>query len=104
MNEIWGLILALSVGLLLGAIFFGGLWWTVRQALSAQRPAVWFLSSMLLRTAIALTGFYFIADHDSRRLVVCLVGFVIARVVTTRLTQLLAIKATALTPEAGYAS
>ena len=36
-------------GLVLGAIFFGGLWWTVRKGLSSQQPALWFLGSMLLR-------------------------------------------------------
>jgi F1F0 ATPase subunit 2 len=29
-------------GLLLGAIFFGGLWWTVRKGVSSKRPALWF--------------------------------------------------------------
>ena len=31
MNEILNLVLNLVTGILLGAIFFGGLWWTVQK-------------------------------------------------------------------------
>jgi F1F0 ATPase subunit 2 len=46
---------------------------------------------MLLRTGIVLAGFYFIARGQWERLVACLCGFVIsrmmARVIVTRLTR-----------------
>ena len=61
MNEPLSLASALVAGVLLGAIFFGGLWWTVRRGVSSKRVALWFLGSMLLRTCIALLGFYFVA-------------------------------------------
>ena len=51
MNETLSLVLALVTGVLLGAIFFGGLWWTVRKGVSSKRPALWFLGSLLLRTS-----------------------------------------------------
>ena len=54
MNELLTLALALVAGLLLGAIFFGGLWWTVRKGISSKQPALWFLGSLLLRMSIAL--------------------------------------------------
>ena len=87
MNETFGLVLSLMTGVLLGAIFFGGLWWTVRKAFSSKQPAPWFLVSTLLRTCTVLVGFYFISRGHWERLVVCLVGFVIARAVITRLTR-----------------
>jgi F1F0 ATPase subunit 2 len=74
-------------GGLLGAIFFGGLWWTVRQGVSSPRPALWFLGSLLLRMSIALAGFYFIGRGHGERLVVCLLGFVMARLVVTWLIR-----------------
>lgn len=52
MNETLALLLAWVAGVLLGVIFFGSLWWTVRRGLSSKRPALWFLSSLLLRTSI----------------------------------------------------
>ena len=60
MNE--ALILGFSwvAGVLLGAIFFGGLWWTIRKGMASQIPALWFSGSLLLRTGIALAGFYFV--------------------------------------------
>ena len=87
MNEAVHLVPALAVGVLLGAVFFGGLWWTVRKALSAEHPASWILGSTLLRTGIVLTGFYFISSGDWKRLLACLFGFVIARAGITRLTR-----------------
>ena len=53
MNETLRLALVLVTGVLLGAMFFGGLWWTVRNAVSSQRPALWFFGSLLLRMSIA---------------------------------------------------
>ena len=87
MNETLTLALPLVTGVLLGAIFFGGLWWTVRKGISSERPALWFLGSLLLRTIITLTGFYFVARGDWQRLLMCLLGFVIARPIVTWLTR-----------------
>ena len=102
MNETLSLVLALVTGVLLGAMFFGGLWWTVQKGVSSKRPALWFFGSLLLRTSIALAGFYFIARGHWERLLVCLLGFVIARLIVTRLTRA-AEKPTYLAQEAGHA-
>jgi len=103
MNETLSLVLALVTGVLLGAVFFGGLWWTVQKGVSSKRSALWFFGSLLLRTSIALAGFYFIAHGHWERLVMCLVGFVIARPIVMRLTRA-AEKSTHLAQEAGHAS
>ena len=57
-------------GVVLGAIFFGGLWWTVRKGVSSKQPALWFLGSLLLRMSIVLAGFYFVARGHWERLLV----------------------------------
>jgi F1F0 ATPase subunit 2 len=87
MNNFLLLALALVAGLLLGAIFFGGLWWTVRKGVFAKSPALWFLGSMLLRMSLVLAGFYFVGRGDWVRLVTCLFGFIIARFIVLRLTR-----------------
>jgi F1F0 ATPase subunit 2 len=87
MNDFLLLALALVAGLVLGAIFFGGLWWTVRKGISSRSPALWFLGSMLLRMSIVLAGFYFVGHGDWKRLVTCLLGFTIARYMVMRLTR-----------------
>ena len=85
MNEILALVVALAAGGALGAIFFGGLWWTVQKAVASERPALWFFCSQLLRTGMVLAGLYFVGRGHWERLVVCLVGFIIARFIVTSL-------------------
>jgi len=87
MNDGLNLILALAAGVLLGAVFFGGLWWTVRKGLASKHPALWFLVSQLLRTSVTLSSFYLIAGGRWERLMACLVGFISARFVVARLTK-----------------
>jgi len=87
MNEVLRLALALSAGMLLGTVFFGGLWWTVRRGVCSERPASWFFGSLLLRMSITLAGFFFVSDGHWDRLLLCLVGFVVARLVVTWLTR-----------------
>ncbi len=86
-NEAAALLLAAAAGLLLGAFFFGGLLWTVRVAVSSQRPALWFFASLLLRMSIALAGFYLVSGGDWQRLLLCLLGFAASRLVVTRLSR-----------------
>lgn len=87
MNETLALVLACIAGGALGAIFFGGLWWTVRKSLLSSRPALWVFASLLLRMGLTMAGFYVVAGGDWRRLLACLAGFVMARQVVTRLTR-----------------
>ena len=87
MNETLNLVLASVAGVLLGALFFGGLWWTVQKGVSSKRSALWFFGSLLLRMSIALAGFYFVSGGHWERLLACLLGFVLARLVVTRLTR-----------------
>ena len=86
MTETLTLVLAWVAGGALGAMFFGGLWWTVQKALSSTRPALWFFGSLLLRMSIALAGFYFVSGGHWKRLLACLLGFIMARFIVTRLT------------------
>lgn len=83
MIEWIGLFLALAAGLGLGAMFFGGLWWTVRRAVSSASPALWFAGSLLLRLGLALAGFYVVGAHHWERLLMCLLGFIAARLAVT---------------------
>jgi F1F0 ATPase subunit 2 len=84
MSEVITLSLALLTGVCLGLFYFGGLWWTVEKGLTAQNPAVLFLASLLVRTAIVLVGFYFLARDHWSGLVAAFVGFLVARVFVVR--------------------
>ena len=60
--KLLSLALALAAGVLLGAIFFGGLWWTVRKGVSSRAAG-----ALVLRQPAAaderctLAGFYFVS-------------------------------------------
>ena len=88
MNDTGGLVLALVTGVVLGVMFFGGLWWTIQKGVSSTRPALWFFGSLLLRMGIALAGFIVMARGHWERLLLCLLGFIIARHIVARLTQM----------------
>lgn len=81
------LVLAALAGAALGAIFFGGLWWTARRGAASPQPALWFFGSPLLRMGVVLSGFYAVGGGHWERMVTCLLGFVVARAVVMRLTR-----------------
>jgi len=91
MNEALSLGLAGVAGLLLGGIFFGGLWWTVREGVTSRRPALLFIGSFVLRTSIVLAGIYLVGRASGPQtwqpLLLCLLGMLIARYLVTWLTR-----------------
>jgi F1F0 ATPase subunit 2 len=86
LNDIETACTSLAAGLFLGAMFFGGLWWTVRHGIAARQPALWFSVSLLLRMGSALGGFYIVSSSGWLNLLVSLLGFIIARAAVTRCT------------------
>jgi F1F0 ATPase subunit 2 len=86
---------ALLVGLLSGAIFFGGLWWTVRTGTAARSPAVWFPISLVLRMSLIVVGFYYVAAGGWQALLLCTAGILIARAAIFR-----SIRVTSFSPHA----
>lgn len=81
MIDIGQLFLAWLAGGALGAFFFFGLWWTVKNGVSSKRPALLFSGSLLLRMGITIAGFFLVSDGRWQRLLLCLIGFTMARVV-----------------------
>jgi F1F0 ATPase subunit 2 len=79
--------IALLAGGGLGAIYFGGLWWTVRHAASFRRPVLSVLVSVWLRMSVAVGGFYVVAGGNWKRLLLCLFGFFVARMAATWLVR-----------------
>ena len=79
MDELaYGLLAALGGGAL-GAVFFGGLWWTLRRSLTCGAPAPLLLASLLLRTGVTLPGLWLVGGGQGPRLLAALAGFIVAR-------------------------
>jgi F1F0 ATPase subunit 2 len=67
------------LGMGMGSLFIFALWFSVQKGVLSPHPVRWFLGGVLLRTSVTLSAFYLIANGDWQRLVVCLLGFVVAR-------------------------
>ena len=102
MNEIVYMILAFILGLLLGTIFFGCLWFTVRKLVASKIPALWFLGSFILRVGITLIGFYYISSGSWQRLLICVAGFIIARFAVIHFTKMSEERQVLLKKEIGH--
>lgn len=81
------LVIALLAGLLLGGMFYGGLWWTVQKMRTTRRPALLFIGSLLVRMIILLLGIYALGVGHWERMVAALLGIVIARFVVVHFTK-----------------
>jgi F1F0 ATPase subunit 2 len=87
MNDILELTPSLLEGFLLGSLFYLGLRLTVEKGLSSRNPALWFSISMFTRIGLAISGFYLIARDDWKKIVLCLVGFTLARIAAVGITR-----------------
>jgi F1F0 ATPase subunit 2 len=82
--ELPHLILAFIAGIAIGIFYFAGLWWTVQRLPSTQRPALLPVASFIGRTFVTALAFYLVMDGSWQRLLVSLLGFVVARALLTR--------------------
>lgn len=87
MNKVLSLLPVLFAGIVLGILFFGGLWLTVRLGLNSKRPTLIFMGSLFLRMGIVLAGFYYIGADSWEKMLALLGGFLIARIAITRITK-----------------
>lgn len=87
MSEILNMVMAFIAGLALGMFFFGGLFFTVRKAVNAKIPAIWFFTSFFLRVSVVMLGFYYISPAGWQPLVISVLGFIVARLVVTKYTK-----------------
>jgi F1F0 ATPase subunit 2 len=78
------LLLIFVAGMALGAIYFAGLWYTVRRLPDAKRPMNCLLGSFLLRVSVALTGFGLVMNGCWDQLIAVLGGFILTREILVR--------------------
>ena len=73
------LVLSFFVGLAMGALFFGGLWWTVQKMTASRNPQLISGISFLLRAAVVMAGFYLLVGQGMSGMIAALAGFIVAR-------------------------
>lgn len=76
--------LMLLTGLLLGAVYYLGLWATVRRLPHARHPALLTLGSLILRLGLLLAALYGVTAMQPERLATALAGIILARLVLQR--------------------
>ena len=84
---IFNLAIAASAGLALGLFYFGGLWFTVRRVADSTRPGILMFCSFVGRLLLTLCGFYLVMDERWERLMACLCGFLVTRIMLTRIVR-----------------
>ncbi|MDP5205516.1 ATP synthase subunit I [Alishewanella sp. SMS9] len=76
---------ALLSGAVLGMFYFTGLWWTVHRLGATHFVSPIFIISLVVRTLIVMAGFYLILGDHWLRLGLALIGFIVVRIVATKL-------------------
>lgn len=87
-NMTWIIILiGIVSGVILSLIYFGGLWYTLKQLDRWRRPWILIAGSFLLRNAIVLAAFYFLILQHWSALVAAFIAFMITRQVIVQRTN-----------------
>ena len=81
---IGGLAAGLAAGVLLGSLYFGGLWWTLTCIGRARYPAGLLLLSLLLRLGVAGAGILWAVRAGAGELLGCLAGILLVREILKR--------------------
>lgn len=85
--SISSVLLAAAAGAVLGGIFFGGLWWTLRHAERRRIRIASFMDSFALRSVLLLAGLWWVGRRDLSRMLACVVGILAARAIFARLAR-----------------
>jgi F1F0 ATPase subunit 2 len=72
-------LLILCLGFALGILYFSCLWIAVQNLPRTRHPVVLMIGSGAVRLTIAMAGFYLLVGGHWQRLLIILVGFLLAR-------------------------
>lgn len=71
------------VGLILGVVYFGGLYLSVQMINTAKHPSLIMVLSFAIRMIILVTAFFFIAKNGIKHILLALVAVMLVRLVMT---------------------
>lgn len=84
------LFCAVVAGCLGGAMFFGGLWWTVRQLASVKHPQRMLMASFLVRAVLLFVLAYAAGIEQFDSVIGYFAGVMVSRAVVTRFIRTVA--------------
>jgi len=78
-------LISLFAGLILGLLYFSGLWLTVKNMQKSRSPVALTLVSFFVRTAAIMLVLIFVARQGNYiNIIVLLAGFIIGRLILSR--------------------
>ena len=80
------ILIGIISGVILSLIYFGGLWYTLKQMERWRRPWILVAGSFLLRNAIVVAAFYFLIMQHWSALAAAFIAFMITRQVIVHKT------------------
>lgn len=72
-------MIAFFIGILMGIVFFGGLYLTVQKLSEVRNPALLMGVSFIARMAVLLAGFYYVSKDGYRQILFALLGAIAVR-------------------------
>ena len=78
-----GYVLAFAGGIILGLLFFGGLYITVQKMETLKNPALLMILSFMARMGVLVLAFYFISKVGYKEVLFALAGVILTRFVMT---------------------
>lgn len=73
------MIVSFLVGLVLGVIYFGGLYYSTKKFNTVKSPALFMVISFIIRMGILVLGFYYLTKTDYKNVLLGLVGVILVR-------------------------
>lgn len=83
-SDIVPVVISVIAGGIAGIVFFGGLWVTVKRAVTMRQPALLMIASLIVRAAIVMAIFYVVSTGEFVRLAACMAGFLLVRAFIVR--------------------
>lgn len=83
------ILLVFTTGLLAGVVFFGGLWWTVRQVARVAKSRLFLLASFGVRTAMVFFGGLATCGEDLANIMAYMAGMLVVRTIILQRVSLL---------------
>ena len=76
-------MLSFTIGIILGIVYFGGLYFTVVNINKAKYPGLLMALGFILRMAVLLGVFFYISKNGYKNMIYALIGVIIVRVLMT---------------------
>lgn len=76
-------MLSFIIGVILGIVYFGGLYFTVVNINKAKYPGLLMALSFILRMAVLLGVFFYISKNGYKNMIFALIGVIIVRIMMT---------------------